>query len=159
MSPVMSLRTWGCGRPTFPTCVSRGATAATPARPPSPLSAARPPGARRRAPGAVLDRPRIARVPVVGIVAQRTHGQLGHVELAEADRAGGEEPGPRGAVMLGDEVLRGPGAARGRQATDEAEILERERHAVERPPPLSPPRVVLEAAGRGQGALAGHRDG
>src|SRR6202035_1181596 len=59
-----------------------------------------------------------------------------------------------GAVLLGAEVLEVPGAAGGRQPPDEAEILERERHPVERP---ASPRLRLESS-RG-GERAGGVDG
>jgi len=62
----------------------------------------------RRAARAALGVPRVAGVAVMRVVAEGPHGELGHVELAEGDRARADEPGHRGAVVLGGEVPGGP---------------------------------------------------
>ncbi len=106
----------------------------------------------------MLRRPRIARVAVVRVVAERAHRQLGHVEPAEIDAPRVQEPAHRGAVVWAGEVVPGAGATGGGPAADRAEILERERHAVERAAPLAAHRLGLETTRRHQRVLGVHRD-
>src|SRR5262249_16686274 len=102
--------------------------------------------------------PGTPRVPVMGIVAEGAHGQLGHVELPERDGARANETAHCGAVALGGEVVGATRAARGGQAPDEAEILNPERHAVKRAAPAPAALLGLEAPCGGEGTVGIHRD-
>jgi len=64
------------------------------------------PGTARRAAGDVPRAPGILDMSVVRVVPERAHRQLGHVELAERDRSGLDQPRDGGAVVLGHEVFR-----------------------------------------------------
>ena len=55
--------------------------------------------------------PGVLRVAMVRVVAEGTERQLRQVELAERVRARLAQAGHRGGVPLGEEVLRGLGAA------------------------------------------------
>ena len=92
-------------------------------------------GGRRAAAGAagaVAGLPRILDVAVMGVVPERAHRQLGHVQLAERHRAGLAQARDRRALDRRRKVLARHGAARGRKARHVAEILVGEGHAVER---------------------------
>ena len=71
----------------------------------------------------MTDAPWVLHVAVVGVVAEGPEGQLGHVELAQGQGAGGLQPRRRGAGRGADEVVGGAGPARGGQAGDQEEIL------------------------------------
>src|SRR4029450_13923829 len=76
--------------------------------------------------------PRVLDVAVVRVVAERPHRQLGHVQLAERDRAGPTPARRRRALDRRREILASLGAARRRQTRHVAEILVGERYAMER---------------------------
>ena len=114
--------------------------------------------AARGAARAVPRTPWVLDVPVVGVVAERAHGQLRHVELAQRHGTRPDQTADRGALGLGEEVVGRLRPAGGRQAADVTEVLEGERHPVERAAPAPGARVGLEGAGGRQRALGIQRD-
>ena len=111
-----------------------------------------------RAAGAVAGLPRVLHVAVVGVVAERAHRQLGHVELAQGHGARCAQPRHRRALARRREVFARLGAARGRQAGDVTEVLVGERHAVQRAPATAGRELGFEGPRARQRALGVERD-
>jgi hypothetical protein len=76
----------------------------------------------------------------------RAEGAFGHLQLAQDHRAAGLETGHHRGVLFGHVVTMDGHAGRGRDAFGLAEILDRDRHAVQRP---------ARAAGSGLGIARG----
>ena len=106
--------------------------------------------AAARAPGAVAGLPRV--------VPERAHRQLRHVQLAQGDGAGFAQPRHRGAFDRRGEVFASLRAARGRQAWHVAEVLVRERHAVQRAATSTGRELGFEGSRRRQGPVGVDRD-
>src|SRR5207244_13218117 len=108
--------------------------------------------------GDVTGAPRVLDVAVVGVVAERPQRELGHVELAERHGPRLAQAVHRGAFVLGREVLARRRATRRRQPPDVAEVLVRERHAVERPAREPGGQLRLELPRGRESALRVHGD-
>ncbi len=106
-----------------------------------------------RSAGDVTGAPWVLHVAVVGIVAEGSHGELRHVELAEGDGTGGREPGHRRALVLIDEVLPRARPARRRQPADVTEILVRQRNPVQRSARGAPGELLVPGTGGGERPL------
>ena len=93
---------------------------------------------RRRPARRVSERPGIARGRRVAI------GELGRVGLAEDDGARVAQPGDKGRIAGRERVGEGRRTGRGGHARDVDEVLDPDRHAVERPerPPATDVRVA-----------------
>ena len=109
----------------------------------------------RRDAGPQLLAPRIARHLELGVVPG--HGAFGGRQLAEQDGAGGFEAAHHGGVEGRHEVAAHGGAARGAHAGGEAEVLDPDRHAVERSQIAAGGDLALGLLGGGERAVAGHR--
>ena len=101
---------------------------------------------------------RIARGAVVHVLAGEVVGVLAHVERADQHRAGRLEPRDQRGVGRGGRVLAVDlGAGQRRQAGHVEQVLDRERHAGERPERLAARPGGIDRPRLGQRALARHR--
>src|SRR5207247_6216621 len=116
------------------------------------------PRAARRSARDVSRPPRVVRIAVMRIVAERTHRELRHVELAQADRTRPEETSRGRASLRRGEVLGHPCAAGGGQPFEMAEILEADGNPVEWTTPAPPRRLGLEGARGTERAFFVERD-
>ena len=95
---------------------------------------------------------RIARRAVVDVLAGEVVGVFAHVERADQHGAGGFEPRDQGRVPRGGRMaavdLR---AGERRQAVDIEQVLDRERHARERPKRLAFAARLIERTGLAHG--------
>ena len=98
---------------------------------------------RRSARGAAGDPRRIMRIarrPVMGVLGREAVGVFVHVERADQDRARGGKPSNKRRVANRRRALFVDArAGDGRQSRDVVEVLDRERHAGQRPEIVAPP--------------------
>ena len=87
----------------------------------------------------------------------RAERAFGHLQLAQDHRAVGLEPRHHGGVLGRHVVAMDRHAGGGGNARGVAQILHRNRHAVQWPAPLACGDLAVGARGVGQGLLAGRR--
>ena len=108
--------------------------------------------ARRRArPESLV--PRVDRDVEVGVIGG--HRSFGQVQLAEEHRSRPAEPRHDGRVVVGHEVRQDRGGAHRPDAARVAQVLDRDRHAVQRPA-VVPGADLAVRSGGGRARLVGH---
>ena len=122
---------------------------------PALTAAAEPP---EEPPGYALEVPRVVRRAERGVLGRGAERELVHVELADGQRAGVQEPRDRGAVVDALVVLEDPRGA-GRLRADQVHVvLERRGHARKRRQLVGarPLDHVVDLVGRGVGEFGRH---
>ena len=107
---------------------------------------------RRRTAGDVIEREGIVHRTVMGIVTGRPIGELGHLQRAEANRAGVLQALQRGRSGRGDEIAANLRAAGDDLAGLVIHVLVRQRHAMQR-------AATVAFCQRGVGGIGGRERG